>query len=368
LLDFWGRGGLSRVAAAARARPHAAIAVDARTADDIRKWVRILCPLFETVIVKWKGELGSGLVIAPIHAAYGDGPDTFGDHGYAVTAGSVFRNHENWHPALSWANPMPREVVGFLAGEALPLLETGRIVVLPAPLVGCTQTAVGWTDTLLVDGLLGGVVNVARKAEGANPAPGRQRVLNVTRIQIPFIDNVALADLAGVLDETEPWVGPLRGLLLKAISGDDLNYERWERVAALEYDIQEACRELREHLTALAAKHRQQEWTITDAAGGLSAGERGATPPARESITGLLQSVSTARRELSPWIPYLRLQDHGGHLNWTCPLDNPSTPPDASTLARLPVGSRGPELHTWLYPGTGGWGIPTAFRVPLDSE
>lgn len=363
LLDFWGRGGFSRVAAAVRARPHAAIAVDALTVDDIRKWARILCPLFETVVVKWKGELGSGLVIAPIHAAYGDGPDTFGGHGYAVTAGSVFSNHDNWHPALSWANPLPREVVGFLAGEALPLLEAGRLVVLPAPLVGCTQTAVGWTDTLLVDGLLGGVVNVARREESANPATGRQRVLDVTRIQIPFIDNVALADLAGVLDETEPWVGPLRGLLLRTMSGDDLNYERWERIAALEYDIQEACRELRDRLNSLVSKHRQQEWTIADATGGISAGERGTTPPAREPITGLLQSVSTASRELSPWIPYLRLQDHGGYLNWTCPLDNPSTPPDASTLARLPAGPKGPELHTWLYPGTGGWTIPTAVRI-----
>lgn len=66
LFDFWGRGGFSRVAAAIRARPHAAIAVDARTVDDIRRWARVLCPLFDTVVVKWKGELGSGMVITPM--------------------------------------------------------------------------------------------------------------------------------------------------------------------------------------------------------------------------------------------------------------------------------------------------------------
>lgn len=368
LFDFWGRGGFSRVAAAIRARPHAAIAVDAQTVEDIRKWARILCPLFETVIVKWKGELGSGMVITPIHMAYGDGADDFGGHGYSVASGSVMRDREDWCPALSWANPIPQEVTRFLASEALPLLKAGRLVVLPAPLVGCTQTAIGWTDNLLVDSFLGGVVNVARREETAISPAGHQRILDITRVQIPFIDNVPLADLANVLDETEPWVGPLRGLLLKTMSNDDLNYERWDRIAALEYDIQQACRELREHLHSLATKHRQQEWTIAEATGGVSAGERGGTPPTHEPMTGLLQSVSSIRRELSPWIPYLRLQDYGGHLQWTCPIDNTSTPPDAVALASLASGPKGPELHTWLYPGTAGWTIPTAIVIPIDDS
>ncbi|HKQ08565.1 MAG TPA: hypothetical protein VJ464_25815 [Blastocatellia bacterium] len=315
--------------------------------------------MFETVVVKWKGELGSGMVITPMHMAYGDGADDFGGHGYSVAAGSIIR--EEWYPALSWANPLPQEVVAFLASEALPLLKTGRLVVLPAALVGCTQTAVGWTDNLLVDSFLGGVVNVARREESVPSTTGRQQVLDITRIQIPFIAHVSLADLANVLDETEPWVGPLRGLLLRTMANEDLNYERWDRIAALEYDIQQACRELREHLHSLATKHHRQEWIIAEAAGDISAGERGGIPPAPEPITGLLQSVSSTRRELSPWIPYLWPQDYGGRLHWTCPLDNPSTPPDAATLARLAAG-KGPELHTWLYPGTAGWTVPTVMR------
>ena len=232
-LDFWGRGGFSRVAAAIRARPHAAIGVDAQTIEDIRKWARILCPLFDTVVVKWKGELGSGMVIIPFHMAYGDGPDDFGGHGYSVTAGSVLRDRPDWCPALSWANPIPQDVTSFLAGEALPLMKAGRLVVLPAPLVGCTQSAIGWTDNLLVDSFLGGVVNVARREEHG-PTTGRQKILDITRIQIPFIDNVPLVDLANVLDETEPWVGSLRSLLLKTMSNEDLNYERWERTTNFE--------------------------------------------------------------------------------------------------------------------------------------
>ncbi len=365
LFDFWGRGGFSRLAAAIRARPHAAIAVDARTIGDIRSWAKILCPLFDTVIVKWKGELGSGLVITPVHMAYGDGAEDFGGHGYAVTAGDVIRDHPDWCPALSWASPIPQEVTRFLAGEALPLLKAGRLVVFPAPLVGCTQTAVGWTDNLLIDIFLGGVVNVARREQSVTSKTGPQRILDITKVQIPFIDNVSLADLANVLEETEPWIGPLRSLLLKTMSNEDLNYERWDRIAALEYDIQQACSELRQLLESLAVQHHSQGWTVAEAAGSVAAGERAGIPRADEPITGLLQSIAGTRKELSPWIPYLRLQDYGGQLQWTCPLDNGSTIPDSATLAHLPI-EKGPELHTWLYPGTGGWTIPTVFRMPIE--
>lgn len=240
-------------------------------------------------------ELGAGLVIAPIHSAYGDSSDHFGGHGYAVTAGSVFRDHAEWHPALSWANPLPREVAMFLAGEALPLVTAGRLVVLPAPLVGCTQTAIGWTDNLLVENFLGGVVDVARREEPFTSASRRRRVLDLTQIQIPFIDNVGLADLASVLEETEAWVGSFRGLLLKAMSKDDLSYERWERVASFEYDISQACRELREHLESLTRRHQRQEWTIREAPGGIGVGERG---DAREPVYGF---VAVSR--FSAWRP-----------------------------------------------------------------
>jgi hypothetical protein len=85
----------------------------------------------------------------------------------------------------------------------------------------------------------------------------------------------------------------------------------------------------------------------------------------REPITGLLQSVASGNRELGPWIPYWRLRDRGGILNWTCPLDNQSTPPDRGTMAQMAAMGmqKSPELHSWLYPGTPGWFMPTAIRI-----
>ena len=361
LIDFWGRGGFSRIAAAVRGEADAAIAVDARSVDEIRRWALIFCPIFDTVIVKWKGELRAGLAFAVIHEAYGERPEHFGGHGYDVTAGSTFRDHPDWHPALSWTNPPPRDVSLFLAGEALPLVSAGRLVVLPAPLVGCTQTAVGWTDNLLVESFLGGVVDVVNREDSPATLSGKRRVLDITQIQIPYIDNVQLPDLAHVLDETEAWIGAFRALVLRALSRGGLAHEHWDRVAALKYDIRDACRQLRERLESFTKRHPGKQWTISETSGGIAAGERGDAPIAREPVTGLLQSVASARGDLAPWIPYLRLQDHGGHLNWTCALDNPSTPPDAMAAAQLK--RAGPELQTWLYPGTGGWNIPTAIAI-----
>ena len=103
-------------------------------------------------------------------------------------------------------------------------------------------------------------------------------------------------------------------------------------MASFEYDIGEACRELREHLETVARRH--ESWTVREGHGDIAAGERGEMPAAREPVTGLLQAAS-ARRDLAPWIPSLRLQHQGGLLHWTCPLDNPSTPPDPISSARL---------------------------------
>ncbi|MGD0567057.1 MAG: hypothetical protein ABSA78_01530 [Candidatus Sulfotelmatobacter sp.] len=359
LLDFWGRGGFSSVAAAVRMKPHAAIAVDATSVGQIRNWAKVLCPLFDTVIVKWKGELGTGLVLVPQHEDY----EGAGGHGYKVTADHTSKNE--YAVSMSWANPIPREVTSFLAGEALALFSAGRLLVLPAPLVGCSQSAVGWTDNLLLEGLLGGIVDVARNT--GTDTNATQRVLDLSRVKLPFIDNISMSDLATVLDDADRWTSPLRSQVMKVLASGDLNHERWASIAGLEQEIQGACRELTESLAAVVSG---RNWCIVHVDASIAAGSRGPEhAPARESITGLLQSVASGNRELAPWIPYWRLQDHGGFLNWTCPLDNQSTPPDRGTMAQMAAtGVQKPEeLHSWLYPGTPGWFFATGFRVPVES-
>lgn len=77
--------------------------------------------------MKWKGEIGEGMVITPMNLDYG-GPGCFGGHGYFVTAGSRADSPEGneWTVAVGWANPLPQEVAGFLATEAVQLFREGR--------------------------------------------------------------------------------------------------------------------------------------------------------------------------------------------------------------------------------------------------
>jgi len=185
----------------------------------------------------------------------------------------------------------------------------------------------------------------------------------LAQVKLPFIDNISMSDLASVLDDTDRWTGPLRLHVMDALASGNLSHERWASITGLEQEIQDACRQLTEGLTTVVGG---RNWRIAQVDGSIAAGSRGPTqPPAREPITGFLQSVTSDRRELAPWIPYWCLQDRGGYLNWTCPLDNRSTPPDRGMVARMAAMriEKSPELHSWLYPGTAGWFFPTAMRV-----
>lgn len=132
----------------------------------------------------------------------------------------------------------------------------------------------------------------------------------------------------------------------------DLRNERWEFRAALENDISDACREIHAHLERLTSRGG---WRLADASGSLAAASNGGDAVGTEPVTGLLRAIASERRDLTPWIPYWRMTGLGGRLAWSWPLDNPSTPPREATAAK--------DLHSWLYPGTGGWGVLTEGRL-----
>jgi hypothetical protein len=345
-LDFWGRGGFARLAAAIQARPYAAVVVDARSVDEIRRLCRVLCPLFEVVVVKWKGELGSGLVIAPMPGSHG-GSGSFGGHGYVIGRGEELRpNNEasqgRWYPATSWANPIPIDLAKFLAHEACGLMRTGRLVLLPAPLVGCAQHAVGWSDQLLVDGLLGGAV-AATQLPPAGPVAdsSSQRVLDLASHTIPYIDGVSLNDLGSVLEDTEEWAAPFRAMLFRAMGDGGLRNENWSAVNALENEFRIAARTMAEGLTGVV----DGRWSVGTMTSSVSVASRGRlTPGDHDSVTDALRAVASPTAPTGPWVPYFRLTGLGGRLKWSSRLDNPS----------VPSPTEGGCSHSWLYPGNAG--------------
>ncbi len=364
-LDFWGRGGFARIAAAVRGRPHSVVCVDAASIDDIRHLARVLCPFFDTVLVKWKGTMHPGHVLVPVDIQACNEP---GGHGYGATS-SMIGEPPQWFVATTWGNLLPSAVAEFIFTEARDLFRDGRMVVLPACLVGCTQLGSGWTDDLLATGFLHGAVSVVRRQVGDSdgPATGMKRVLDLTKTTIPFVDGVGLCDMAAVLRDTDDALLPLRRVVFSAMASQDLRWERWSAIAALEAEIEEARRFTDAKLREFVSQH-SSPWSVAGASQALvvASPDEDAPKSATEPMTSMLKALSPCRS--SPWIPFLALEKVGGRLRWTSPLDNRSQPPTHELLAQLPKAGIPPLIHSWLYPGFRGWGAWRSLRVPLKFD
>ncbi len=363
MFDIWGRGALSRIIAAVRAQPANAIMVDATSVNEIARWCRLLCPFYETVIVKWKGALEHGLAIVPMPDYLGP-RGTFGGQGYVRTSDAI--DKEGYHAAIGWANMMPTRVSSFLATEAMPLIQSGRLVVLPAALVGCTQKAVGWTDNLLADGHLRGVTCVARKSDkaGSKETATHRRIIDHADIAIPFIDRISLTNLDAVLDETIEWTGDMRRLLKSSLGSDGFRQENWEALSPIFNDLREAGRAYKERLASLHTKSDTDDWCVSETISSLSTLSADRTKIGSESVTQMLRAIASENANLGPWIPFWRLYEAGGQVNWSGALDNPSYEPDAGARAQLAMQGAEPMTpQSWIYPGSGGPGMATAFMM-----
>lgn len=203
-----------------------------------------------------------------------------------------------------------------------------------------------------MEGYLGGVANVITDIDQL-PTQSSQHVLDLARHSLPYMADIGLQDLAAVLDETDEWVRPLRSLLDRSLQSDALKTENWLSIKALEGDIQDACHQLRTGHTRVG---QAGGWHVADTTATVSAGSIGAAVPrldADEPVTDLLRAITSQQRELAPWIPYWRLHERGGHLDWSRPLDNPSK---ENPAPRPEIPSR---VQSWLSPGNGGWTCPT---------
>ena len=363
LIDIWGRGGLSRIVAAIRADALNAICVDATSIDEISLMARVFCPLYDTVIVSWKGEVQPALGLVPIPDHLGP-PGNFGGQGYIRTSDYI-DGKEGWHAAMGWANFLPKEVSGFLGVEALPLIKSGRLVLLPAPLIGCTQRAVGWADNLFTDFLLGGVVKTASISPADTKDSNKvSRLLDLGAVSLPFMDAVSMSDLNRILDDSGDWLLPLRRAIHGSIGNNGLRFEHWDGLRPHISDVREAFRQLDQGWKKLCSRHTDQtDWNIAQMESSFSAIRRSGDRCGSDPVTEQLQAITSSNDDFGPWIPLWRMRRAGGQINWTGNFDNISTPPNQ--LARM-QGFTSSVSQGWLYPGDGGPGMATGFAIGSD--
>ena len=362
MFDVWGRGAFSRIITAIQIQPSQVIVVDATTVNEVAQWARIFCPFYDIVIVKWKGPLQACLVTTPMPDYLGT-RGTFGGQGYVRTNAKI--DKEGYHVALGWANIMPVEVTTYLGHEAINLIEAGRLLVLPASLIGCSQSNSGWTDNMFADHSMRGVTSVVKKTNRSifSQTKSKNRIIDVSDIAIPFIDNISLKILNEVLDDTADWLKPMRRMLKNTIGSSGFRDEKWEPLNPIFEDLHDATREYRERLVSLTKMESGKNWTVRETVSSISATPVDYLQIGSEPVTDMLRSIAGKRPDLGHWIPYWRLKEAGGEIRWSGILNNQSHEPDAKAIDSLAMlGAETKSPQSWWYPGSGGPGIGASFK------
>ncbi len=152
LYDFWGRGNFGRVLANAQRFPTSFnVTLEVRSVADVERAIRLWGFYADFLLLLWKGETNSGMVIAPMPGDHA-GP---GGAGYIVALRDRIApqpSHKQiWFPGLGPASLLPREVVGVLANEAREFVASGRLLIVPATGVGCVHPGHGPMEQLLAN-------------------------------------------------------------------------------------------------------------------------------------------------------------------------------------------------------------------------
>jgi hypothetical protein len=345
LYDFWGRGAFSRIASAVRGAPHDVIAVDASSLEEIRYAARVFCPLFETVLIKWKGPLSldGWLAVCEIPDVLSDNAPTFGGHGYIQAAGSDGR----WSPSTVTGNYLGLDIIGFIHNEAYDLFRQGRLIVLPAPLVGCTQSSVGWSDELLLGNFLSGVVSTVGTRKEGDVGERACRTINLCELKIPYIKDVSLYDLAMSLEQLKEHTSPLRDLVGEHLQSGNLKNENWATLSKVGRDFKEASRFFSDRLKSFC--NGKYSIDVSGSHASVTAIEREDSMPGTEPVTDFLRSICPIPENQSPYVVFWQLQSKGGVFDWTCPINNPNSTQSSNLMPDVPFSNR---MRGWLVPGT----------------
>jgi len=203
LYDYWGGGGAARIMANLRrfAPAHFSPFIEVRSLEEIRRAIRMFALISDVLVLLWKGPIQPQRTapFVPIR-------DVIGGAGYIGFFGTVLRSPSGipWVAALGNGAYLPEEVCRLLLTEAAGLLEQGRLILLPAPAVGCWQPEHGPCEKLLVD------------LTGATPVLDRSADQDASPVGlIPFFEDVPIPAIVDLLGERPEQTRRLRLALIR---------------------------------------------------------------------------------------------------------------------------------------------------------
>jgi len=330
--DYWGRGSFLRVCAAIQAFPTDCFTIDATSISDITQAAEMLCPVFEVVMIKWKGPLlgrEKGLTGGFVRM------DRHQDWLY----GSGFTHCKEGF--LGYSNELPNDVVTFLQTKARKLMEAGRLFVVPAQLIGCAQKFVGSNDSDFSHRLLGG----AFLGSGGETIPGAsinsEDLVALNRLVLPYFTGIDLNDLATVLDDVGEQIRPMQLRFRQLLADGELEQAKTSTMKrdVIHRQIMVAIGDIRR---SLEIARKSTSLNLGDTQLRAYAGKRG---PALQvsSTTALLNSVLPIESKLREWIPFFSLEQLGGRFQWNAPpiVNNNLWPIDSIDRSWLSAPTRG---------------------------
>jgi tetratricopeptide (TPR) repeat protein len=245
LYDYWGSGGAVEVMSNLRhfAPDHFSPFVEVRSVPDIRRAIRMFSLFSDTLVLLWKGPIKTGRILSVFPLDYPKGGS-----GYIFALGSkAFDSPSSgpWFPALGQGAFLPEEVCRFLSREAAPLLAQGRLLLLPAPAVGCWQPNHGPCENLLVD-LMGTSLLLNRGSAVPDFSVG----------MVPYFEDAPLKAIADLLGEHPDQGRRLRLALLKRTRELRAHGSPEGASRELRDEITDAFAEWRDLNQRIAAKHR----------------------------------------------------------------------------------------------------------------
>lgn len=329
MYDFWGRGNFGRLLLnAKRFQRSFNITLEVRSLDDVKRAVRLWGLYADFLILLWKGPTDNGMAVVPFPDDY----EAPGGWGYMIAAGTVLKKEgssKTWYPAMGHISMFPHEVVTFLATEARPFLEAGRLIIVPAVGAGCINPGHGPFEQLL--------------AEAANAIPNvRWKGIEGTPIGfVPHSPDAPLHLLAELAQSEEGRLRKLRLLLLRRSQQLRPDGDADVESKLLAMEIEDALRDFADRNSAFA--------------------ERQGTTQAKEPLLGSTAPFKADGARVSdtdadtPFAPLFLLQSLG--YGWR--VDSPNVP-------RFPPRfqpAQGDVVGTWLAPPSAGWAIPTVRAV-----
>lgn len=301
LYDYWGRGNLFRILLNLRGYKHTFnLVLEVHSLDEVRRAVRMFAMLTDVLVLLWKGPVFSGRVLTIVPALNG----VQGGSGYVIS-GSAYQTptSEDWFLATAYGSFLPNDVIGFLTGEALPLLKLGRLLLVPAVGVACVSAGHGPIESLF--------------AEVCNATPMLKTGYAKNEFPlgyIPYFPDAPIEAIADIIAGDEGTLRGLQSLLLRRTR--ELRHHQEESAAfrELEFEILDALAELKDRQNGTS---RKKGWSIaSEALGGSSVSfdREELLRAAWQSQSGTgLYSYGTPERAISAaeWMPVLTLASLG---------------------------------------------------------